>query len=348
MNQLSQEKKKPKKLVFKIILFTSTFISMFFVPWLLVWAWILPLPNTVQEQVDQAITHGFDGMIVYTNQGGKEGFYAGGWHDKEAQIPADPHALFKIASISKLYLAATLTKLVQEDKLDLDAPLSKYLPELQGGIENANEITLRMMVGHRSGIPNFTDSPNFWSEPAKSYEESLALILNKPANFEPGTDYEYCNTNYLLLARIIDQTLGYEHYEFIQSEILDPLELKHTYKSLEQVDLQQVMSGYHQGYPYNLREDEHGMLATAQDVGTFVKALNQGGVFSEGGQEIYESIYELEHGGWVPGYQSFVAYHKDIDAIIVAFYSTTDSELYNWNLSEIINSRIYKILKKNP
>lgn len=77
------------------------------------------------------------------------------------------------------------------------------------------------------------------------------------------------------------------------------------------------------------------------------RALNDGSLFRPGEQDIYSSIYEYEHGGWVPGYQSFAKYHKDIDAVFVEFYSTTDSKLYNWNLSEIINSRIVKIIRNN-
>jgi len=88
------------------------------------------------------------------------------------------------------------------------------------------------------------------------------------------------------------------------------------------------------------------MHATAEDVGTFLRALNDGSLFNGGEQEIYSSIYEYEHSGWVPGYQSFAKYYKDIDAVIIAFYSTTDPKLYNWNLSEIVNKRVYKILKK--
>ena len=88
------------------------------------------------------------------------------------------------------------------------------------------------------------------------------------------------------------------------------------------------------------------MLATAADVGIFLRALNDGSLFEQGEQVIYASIYEFEHGGWVPGYQSFANYYPDLDAVMVAFYSTTDPKLYNWNLSEIINNRIAKILKK--
>ncbi len=338
--------KKQTQQIIRISLFLGTAISLYFVPWLLVKAWILPLPNNVQEQLDEAIEHGFDGMVVYIDQTGQPAqYYTSGWHDREIKIPAKPHALFKIASISKLYDAVAITKLVNDGRLSLDKTIADYLPELVGKIENADEITLRLLIQHRSGIPNFTDAPNFWAAPTATYEESLALILGKPSNFEPGEDYEYCNTNYLLINRIMDNVLGYKNFQFIQEEILIPLNLNNTYPSLKEVNMENVMSGYHVGYPLDLKEDEHGMLATAEDVGVFLRALNDGSLFEPGEQEIYTSIYEYEHSGWVPGYQSFAKYYKDLDAVIIHFYNTTDPKLYNWNLSEIINSRIVKIIK---
>jgi len=147
-----------KTVIIRILLFVGTAISLFFVPWLLVKAWILPLPDTVQEQLDEAIDHGFDGMIVYVDQGGQPPqYYAAGWHDRDAKIPAKPDALFKIASISKLYDAVAVTKLVSAGRLSLDKTIAEYLPELVGRIENADKITLRLMIQHRSGIPNFTE-----------------------------------------------------------------------------------------------------------------------------------------------------------------------------------------------
>lgn len=339
--------KTKKTLLIRILLFVGTVISLFFVPWLLVKAWILPLPDTVQEQLDEAIGHGFDGMIVYIDQAGKPPqYYTAGWHNRESRIPANPHALFKIASISKLYDAVAVTKLVSDGRLSLDKTIADYLPELVGRIENAEKITLRLMIQHRSGIPNFTDAPNFWAAPTETYEESLALIQGKPANFEPGEDYEYCNTNYLLINKIMDDVLGYGNFQFIQEEILTPLNLKNTFASLSEVNIADVMSGYHVGYPSDLKTNDYGMHATAEDVGIFLRALNDGSLFERGENEIYSSIYEYEHSGWVPGYQSFAKYYTDIDAVIVAFYSTTDPKLYNWNLSEIINNRIVKIVRK--
>lgn len=190
-------------------------------------AWLEPLPDTVTEQVDSAIDHGLDGIIVYVDQSGEvPAQYAAGWKNKVAQEPADPLALFKIASISKLYIAAATAKLVGKHQLSLDASLADYLPELAGRIENADRISLKMLLQHRSGIPNFTDQSDFdWFTSSTDNKERLGLILDKPADFEPDADYSYSNTNYLLIGSILDKTLGYSHQRYISNEILVPLGL---------------------------------------------------------------------------------------------------------------------------
>lgn len=341
-------KKKQFKLIFRIILLTGTVISMFYVPWILVKAWILPLPDTVQEQVNEAIGHGFDGMIVYVDQAKKPpAFYTGGWKDRENKIPADPNALFKIASISKLYVAVSIAKLANDNSLLLDETLADYFPELVGRIENAEKITLRLMAQHRSGIPNFTNNPAFWENEQENGKQALKFALDLPASFEPDKGYEYSNTNYLLLRRIIEKVVGYSHEQYIKEEILIPLDLNNTFFSLKEVNIDNVMSGYYVGIEKDFRKNENGMVATAEDVGVFLRALNDGSVFNEGEQEIYTSIYVYEHGGLVPGYQSLAEYHKDIDTVVVQFTNTTDFDGYNWNLSEIIINRIVKILKNN-
>ncbi len=340
-------KKRNAKLIIKIVLFVGTIVSMFFVPWILVKAWMLPLPDTIQEQLDEAVDLGFVGIIVYVDEAGKQpAFFAAGLHNRENKIPANPHALFKIGSISKLYTAVAITKLVRNGHLSLDKTLADYLPELKGRIENAERITLKMMVQHRSGIPNYTDTPDYWATPPRSNEENLELIFDMPASFEPGKKYEYCNTNYLLLSEIMDKVLGYPHFEFIQEEILNRLNLKNTFPSVNDVNIDDVMSGYHVGYPSDLKTDNRGMLASAEDVGIFLRALNDGRLFDEGEQEIYSSIYKYEHKGWVPGYQSIAKYHKDIDAVVIQFTNTTDPKLYNWNLADIEYGRLLKIIRK--
>lgn len=342
--------KKNTTLIIRIALLVGTITSLFFVPWILVKAWILPLPDTVQEQLNEAIDLGFDGIIVYVDKADKPpAFYAAGWHDPKNKIPANPKALFKIASISKLYTAVAVAKLVNDGRLSLDKTLADYFPELVGRIENAERITLRMMVQHRSGIPNYTSTHNYWASPKETRKERLELVFDLPASFEPGEDYEYSNTNYLLLAEIMDKVLGYPHFQFIQEEILDRLHLKNTYASVNEVNIDDVMSGYHVGYPLDLKTDKQGMVASAEDVGIFLRGLNDGSLFDGGEQEIYSSLYEYGHTGLVPGYQSIARYHKDIDAVIVQFTGPTYFEGYNWNLADIVYSRVVRIVRnKKP
>jgi len=226
--------------------------------------------------------------------------------------------------------------------------LSYYLPELKGRIEYADKITLRMLVKHRSGIPNFTDTYMYWAAPKETAEEQLTLVLDKPANFKPDDDYEYSNTNYLLLDKIMNRVLGYRTFQYIQEEILNPLNLKHTFGSIQDVNIDDVMSGYYVGYDSDLKTDNIGsILATAEDLSKFIRALNDGSVFRDKKeQELYSSIYKYEHTGLIPGYQTIAKYHKDIDAVVIQFTNTVNFDGYNWNMSEIMYNRIVKILRK--
>lgn len=322
-----------------------------FPPWEGIWAWITPLPDTVQEQLDDAIDSGLDGMIVYVDQTNQPpALYAAGWKDRAAQIPADPQALFKIASISKLYIAAAVAKLVNKQNLSLDDTLADYLPELVGRIEYADQITLKMMVQHRSGIPNYVDDEEFdWGNPLMEISENLALVLDEPADFEPDTDYRYSNTNYLLIGSILDKVLGYSHQQYIKSEIIAPLGLTNTYGLLSDVNLEDVASGYYTKYDGDLKTLDYvvpggSMVATAQDVGVFLRALNDGALLNDDEQAIYSAIYKYEHKGWVLGYHSIARYYKDIDAVVIQFVNTTggDMEL----LSNVVYGRIVRILRR--
>ncbi|MBE0663492.1 MAG: beta-lactamase family protein [Bacteroidales bacterium] len=341
-------KKKQTKRILRIALLIGTITSMFFVPWILVKVWLTPLPDTVEEQVNEAIGYGFDGMIVYVDQAGMlPEFYAAGWHDRKNKIPAYPQALFKIASITKLYIAVATAKLVKEGRLSLDGTLAEYFPELAGRIEYSDKITLRMMLQHRSGIPNFVEHPDYWKNPPKNRQETLDYALDLPADFEPGEDYGYSNTNYLLIEDLIDKSLGYPHQQYIKEEILNPLALNNTFGSLSEVDIDDVMSGYYVGVDKDFKYEDTGlMLATAEDVGIFLRALIDGTVFNKGEQEIYSSIYVYEHTGLLVGYQSIAKYHKDMDMVLIQFNNTTNFDGYNWSLAEIFYKRIVKIVRR--
>lgn len=331
------------KILAAIISFSCIYI---FAPWQAAVYYLSPNQPSVQAQLDDAIRQGLDGIVVYSHKKGeKPKLYASGWHNREQKIPAAPNALFKIASIGKLYKAAAVTKLVANGKLSLDKTLADYLPSLKGRIEYSDQITLKMMVMHRSGIPNYTDHPKFnWGESSVGRESNLTLALDIPADFKPDSDYGYSNTNYLLLDNIITKVLGYSQNQFIKDELLTPLGLEQTFFSVNEVAPSELMSGYHIDYPNDFKELDQGYVANAADVGIFLRALNDGTLLTKQEQEIYSSIYKYEHTGWVLGYYSIARYHQNIDTVIIQFVNTVGGNTLT--LTDVIYDKVVDILKE--
>jgi CubicO group peptidase (beta-lactamase class C family) len=297
---------------------------------------LIYFPKSIQEEVDKTLDNGYDGIIVCVNQNGQSKLYTSGWNNREDQIPADPHLLFKIASISKLYIAAATVKLIQDEQLSLNQTLAELIPEVADKIEYADEF-----IYH----PEFANS-----DPEESYLETANLIFNNDADFKPGKKYRYSNTNYLLIGEILDRTLGYSHHDYIKSEILQPLHLENTYNLLSEVDSSRVMSGYYVGYDEDLKMNDYtrpggSMIATAEDVSIFLRALIDGSLLNEQEQAIYSSVYEYEHTGWLNGYTSIARYENDIDAVIVQFVNTSKGEMF-WLGLERSYSRILKAVRK--
>lgn len=343
-------KSKTKTLI-RFALFIGTLVSLYFVPWPLVRAWIKPLPDEVQEQVDLAHDYGFEGIIVCVDRKGESPqFYLSGTHNRETKEAAKADALFKIASVGKLFHALAVTRLVRSQVLDLDRSLATYLPSLKHSIANADQITLRMLVQHRSGIPNFTDTYAYWQNPPQKASENLALVLHKPANFSPGSQYQYSNTNYLLIDSIINTSLTYPSSQYLRDSILSPMGLKNTYLDFKEiVEPNRIMSGYYVGYAEDLKAQFNGsMLTTAADLASFIRALNDGTAFRDSEEEaLYHSLYSSGHSGLIPGYQTLAFYQADIDAVLIQFTNTVDFEGYNWSLSEAMYRRVLKILRSH-
>lgn len=307
-------------------------------------------PISVEKVVESGLDEGFDGVIVCVNKGEESSLYSAGWDNRAKGIQADPHSLFKIASISKLYLAAAAAKLVADDKLSLESSLAELIPEVEGKIKHANEITLKMMIQHRSGIIDYSFEAELEEETYDDYLSFAKRIYGKPADFKPNKKYSYSNTNYLLLGEILDRTLGYSHHDYIQNEILNPLGLVNTYNVYKDSDTNEVMSGYIIDWEPDVRSWDFplpggNMVATAEDVGIFLRALIDGTLLTKEEQEIYSSIYEYEHTGWLPGYTSIARYHPDIDAVIVQFVNTSHNRFY-WMKLERFYDNITKAVKR--
>lgn len=326
-----------------------TLASLWFVPWSMLKIMLRPLPDTVQEQLDDAVALRFDGVILYLEQGGKEEVFTSGWQNRSTNIPADAEALFKIASITKLYVAVVVAKLAQRGELSLDQSLADYLPHLVGKVEYAGQITLRMLVQHRSGIPNYTEAPNYpWHDPSLPMGDIMTIISGQPAEFVPGTRYHYSNTNFYLIGEIL-KTLGHDYGYFIRQEILDPLDLSQTFVKMDEIDLEDLMNGYVIGFEENWTKINFtgpagSMIASARDLGVFLRALIDGTLMSESEQTLYTQIYTYEHTGLLPGYSSIARYHKDVDAVVVQFVNTSGTRM--WGEVEANYDRVVRIVER--
>jgi CubicO group peptidase (beta-lactamase class C family) len=141
-------------------------------------------------------------------------------------VPNTPDTRFHIASISKPFTAAAILLLEERGLLSTSDKLSKYLPDFPRG----NEITLLNLLTHTSGIPNVNDLPEY--EEAQRFPQSpsslIAIFKDKPLDFPPGTKYKYSNSNYNVLAFIIEQVGKKPYGEFLRDNIFVPLGLKNT------------------------------------------------------------------------------------------------------------------------
>lgn len=148
--------------------------------------------------------------------------------DAEFDVLAGSATLFRIGSVTKQFTAALILRFVEQGKLTLDDPLSKFVPSfpLQG-----RTVTIRQLLNHTSGIKSYTDIGEPWHKvwPLElSHDELLALVKDAPFDFEPGTDFRYSNTGYYLLGMVIEKVAGKSYGEALQTEICVPLGLTRT------------------------------------------------------------------------------------------------------------------------
>lgn len=287
-----------------------------------------PPSTSVEQTLSDSVKDGIDGIFVYGQKGNMAALsYTAGIQDRINQTPAKTDVLFKIASISKLFIAVSAVKTHHLNLLSLDDKLAFWLPELSDRIENSDQITLRMMLQHRSGIADFDSQSGFsWQDSHSDIDTTLAFALDKPADFSPDAQYQYSNTNYLLAAKILDRALGYDHGIFIHESILTPLGMINTYLQADEIDLSLLAKGYW----LNIERSSQAyvipggsMISTLADTASFMRALNTGTLLTAEERSTYKNVYSFDHSGWLPGYQSIARYYADKDLVLVQFINTT-------------------------
>lgn len=167
-------------------------------------------------------------VVLRTPQGQFKATY--GTTQRGAAIPPTADTHFRIASITKTMTAAVIIQLAQEGKLSLSDPISKFV----AGVPNGNKITIAELLQMRSGLYNFTDAPTLAAtidrDPAKVWtpRQLLAIAFARPPNFAPNASYEYSNTNYVLLALVVERVDRRSLKESLQRRLFGPLRLKNS------------------------------------------------------------------------------------------------------------------------
>lgn len=164
----------------------------------------------------------------------------------EWQVPNSPDTKFRLGSLTKQFTATLILMLEQEGKLNLNDPVSKYLSNAPPAWA---KITLANLLSHTSGIPSFTGFKEFpaWSMSPHTPEEEIAFFRDKPLDFEPGTKFDYSNSNYIVLGDIVEKVSGRKYGDLLRERIFDPLGMKDTGLDKDELVLPKRAEGYRPG-----------------------------------------------------------------------------------------------------
>jgi CubicO group peptidase (beta-lactamase class C family) len=171
----------------------------------------------------------FNGAVLVAQDGRvalKKGY---GMANFEWSIPVTPDTRFRLGSITKQFTSMLVLQLVEEGKLSLDAKLTDVLPYYRK--DAGGTVTIHQLLNHTSGIPSYTDLPNFFQKQGRTalpLKELVTTLCSGDLQFEPGSKFLYNNSGYVILGAVIEQVTGKPYEQVLQERILDPLGMKAT------------------------------------------------------------------------------------------------------------------------
>jgi CubicO group peptidase (beta-lactamase class C family) len=276
-----------------------------------------------------------------------------GLANRELQVPNAPNTKFRLGSITKQFTAMCVLKLQEAGKLSVEDPVSKFVPNCSS---NWSGITIRHLLTHTSGIPNFTGFPDYISTMMLNSppEKTMQRFQEKSLNFKPGERFEYSNSGYILLGYIVEKASGKSYEEFVQEVIFKPLGMESSgYDHFEEI-LPNRATGYSKkgdawvnsayidmtvphgaGALYSTAEDfflwyqcwrEHKILsAPSWRAMTTPEKANYGfGIsVSEHFRQTTQKVFE--HGGGINGFATSMKWFPEADLFIAAFGNSDSS-----------------------
>jgi D-alanyl-D-alanine carboxypeptidase len=213
-----------------------------------------PVEFDYQALIDDAISEAVPGIVLLVDSPEKTFLGSAGLSNVEEQTPMETYHVMPNGSAGKKLTALLTVMLDEEGLLGLDDTIDNWLSEdILSQIENSDQITLRQLLNHTSGIYNYLDgasSDDFFqallADPDTIKTDSYALEfgLNQPAYFLPGEGYRYSNTGYLLAGLILDEVLGSHHSSAVRHRILIPFGMNSSFYNGVEKSLGDIISGY--------------------------------------------------------------------------------------------------------
>jgi CubicO group peptidase (beta-lactamase class C family) len=299
----------------------------------------------------------FNGSLLVAENGTvllKKGY---GYANFEWDIPCTPDTKFRLGSMTKQFTGMLVMQQVEKGSIRLDDSLMKYLPDYPNS--EGRKVTVRHLLNHTSGIPNYTEMISFRTD-RNPYplEKLIAVFADKPLEFEPGTRWKYSNSGYVLLGAILEKATGHSYEQLLQEGIFDPLGMKNTGYDHAKPILKKRAAGY----------DKLGMLlntdfldmsvpfsagalySTVEDLYLWDRALYTDRLISEKSKEEYfrpslndyafgwlithlhvgktpDSVRTISHGGGINGFNTLIVRIPAQQHLIILLNNTGEAPL---------------------
>lgn len=257
--------------------FLLLFLCLLFIP-----AFSQNLSAELDAMLQAKYKAGEPGAVALVAKGGKAIYrQAFGMADMENNVAMRPEHVFEIGSITKQFTAVSILMLMEQGKLKLDDPVTKYIPDypMQG-----STITIHHLLTHTSGIKSYTSLEKWtkvWRQDMKPME-MIDLFKNEPMEFAPGEKWNYNNSAYFMLGYIIEKASGIPYPEFLERNIFTPLGMKNTYYGSQSKIIKNRAQGYQKQEDYVRAEylsltqpySAGSIMSTVDDLYTWQLAIN--------------------------------------------------------------------------
>jgi D-alanyl-D-alanine carboxypeptidase len=289
--------------------------------------------------------------------GGDEVLFRGarGAASIELGVPLSPDHVFRLGSITKQFAAAAVLKLMEDGKLSLDDSLTKFVPDYPAG----DDVTVRMLLNHTSGIMSYTEKPGLFEGPIRMTVTTTQLIdtfKNEKPDFAPGEDWNYNNSGYVLVGAVIEAASGMAWHAYLKQAFFEPLGMKHTGYGDETVA---TIPGHVTGYtvsddkwavaPYLSMTQPHAagaLVSSVDDLLRWNRALHEGKVLKPASyQQMITPIGKamdkkygfgishetlrgqevLQHDGGINGFGTALIYLPEYDLTVAALCNADSS-----------------------